>query len=237
MKIAIVDDEIVYTTYLEEIIKSLCLTPLPKIVLDPQIETFESGTELLSSGHVFDLIFLDIYMEGSSGIEIADVISKKSPSTLIVFQTSSSDHYADAFHSHAFEYLVKPYSAEAIEKILKEAIERIPSVPSSITINVDKLDIAILLDNIISIESDGHYLNFNLDGKPSERTRMTIAQVTEMLQNDPRFVMCSRGIIVNLDFMETYNKEMITLKNGISYPIQAANNKEILKKILEYIHS
>lgn len=59
-----------------------------------------------------DLVFLDICMEGTSGIETAQQLRRADPKVLIVFVTSSPEYVWDAFPVHPFDYLLKPYEEE-----------------------------------------------------------------------------------------------------------------------------
>lgn len=61
-----------------------------------------------------DLVFLDICMEGTSGIETAQQLRRADPEVLIVFVTSSPEYVWDAFPVHPFDYLLKPYEGRKV---------------------------------------------------------------------------------------------------------------------------
>ena len=65
---------------------------------------------------LYSAVFLDIYMDGISGIEAAQKIRETDRDALIVFLTTSEDHMPDAWRLHAFEYVVKPVTAEKLRK-------------------------------------------------------------------------------------------------------------------------
>lgn len=58
----------------------------------------------------YDLVFLDIYMEHTTGIQIAGKIREYDPKCQIIFITTSEGHAVHAYRLHALDYLVKPYS-------------------------------------------------------------------------------------------------------------------------------
>ena len=72
---------------------------------------FASGDEFLRAGgrEGYQVVFLDICMEGTNGIETAQRLRAADPDLLIVFVTSSPEYVWDAFPVHPFDYLLKPY--------------------------------------------------------------------------------------------------------------------------------
>jgi two-component system LytT family response regulator len=71
----------------------------------------------------FDIVFLDINMPGSSGLEVGYEMKFINPDVSIVFQTAYEEHALKAFDIGAIAYLVKPFSIEQ----LKSSLERIKS--------------------------------------------------------------------------------------------------------------
>ena len=69
------------------------------------VEKFLNGASLLEAArHVphFDLVFLDIYMPGENGIDIAKALRELAPDTGIAFVTTSTEHAVEAWiRSHS----------------------------------------------------------------------------------------------------------------------------------------
>jgi DNA-binding LytR/AlgR family response regulator len=68
-----------------------------------------------------DLLLLDIDMPGMSGIELADMIVDFEDPPKIAFITGRDDYAIKAFDISAIDYVVKPFSADRIEKLLEKA--------------------------------------------------------------------------------------------------------------------
>ena len=85
------------------------------------IDLYASGEAFLASQSRYDLIFLDIVMEGMDGIETARQLRARDMDCLIVFLTSSREYVWEAFPMHAFDYLVKPVEQERLDRVLEEA--------------------------------------------------------------------------------------------------------------------
>ena len=95
MKIAICDDEKKASETLLEILRE-CPESIEKT------DIYFSGEELLLAEEQYDLLFLDIDMEGIDGIETARKIRLKDKKVKIVYVTAYSEYAGKAFSVHAF---------------------------------------------------------------------------------------------------------------------------------------
>jgi PAS domain S-box-containing protein len=69
----------------------------------------------------FDLVFSDVIMPGMNGVELAVVIRERYPGLPVVLTSGYSSVLAE--HAHrGFELIQKPYSVEALSRILRKAI-------------------------------------------------------------------------------------------------------------------
>lgn len=65
-----------------------------------------------------EVVFLDIEMNGASGLDCAKIIEDLEPKTKIIFATAHSEYMSDAFELYAFDYLVKPFNVERVNHTL-----------------------------------------------------------------------------------------------------------------------
>lgn len=74
----------------------------------------ENAGALLQNKEVMhaDILFLDIYMEGASGIDAANILRGKGYNGTLIFTTTSREHYAEGFDLAAAHYLIKPITWE-----------------------------------------------------------------------------------------------------------------------------
>jgi PAS domain S-box-containing protein len=71
----------------------------------------------------FDMIFTDVVMPGTSGIELAEILRSRFP-TLPVVLTSGYSHVLAEEGAHGFELLQKPYTAEGLARVLQAAVSK-----------------------------------------------------------------------------------------------------------------
>ena len=76
----------------------------------PVVEEFSSGEEFLSrfTPGDYDIIFIDQYMDGLSGMNTAREIRSRDELAALVFVTTSREHAIESYGVRACGYLVKP---------------------------------------------------------------------------------------------------------------------------------
>ncbi|MBQ1250134.1 MAG: response regulator [Clostridia bacterium] len=83
-----------------------------------QTEGFTSCSAALAYAetHPIDIAFLDIHMRGIGGLGLAEKLVELQPRCRIVFCTGYEKFALSAFRLHASGYLIKPITAEAVQK-------------------------------------------------------------------------------------------------------------------------
>jgi PAS domain S-box-containing protein len=71
----------------------------------------------------FDMVFTDVVMPGISGIELAETLRSRFPELPVVL-TSGYSHILATEGSHGFALLQKPYTADGLARVLRNAITR-----------------------------------------------------------------------------------------------------------------
>lgn len=66
-----------------------------------------------------DVAFVDIDLNGESGLECAKVMTNIDPDIRIIFATAHSEYMANAFEIYAFDYIVKPFDVSRVERTLR----------------------------------------------------------------------------------------------------------------------
>ena len=105
-----VDDEILM---LGALVKAVTASPDIKEV--NKFSDCEEALEFVRNNSV-DIAFLDINMRGMGGLALAEKILAVRPDCKIVFCTGYEEYAIPAFKLHASGYLMKPISAEDVQK-------------------------------------------------------------------------------------------------------------------------
>ena len=93
------------------------------------LKSFSSCSEVLDyiEKKTVDVAFLDINMRGIGGMKLAEAILKRQQKCKIVFCTGYEEYAVSAFQMHASGYLMKPITAEAVQK----EIDHIKNAPDA----------------------------------------------------------------------------------------------------------
>jgi DNA-binding NtrC family response regulator len=90
-----------------------------------RLDTAENGQEALEKieGEQFDLVVTDVRMPKMNGLELLRAIKQNSPQTKVIMMTAYGDidNAVETMKSGAFDYLLKPFSAEILEATVNRA--------------------------------------------------------------------------------------------------------------------
>ncbi|MEN3951365.1 PAS domain S-box protein [Iodidimonas sp. SYSU 1G8] len=84
------------------------------------VDAREALAELAAGVARFDVVFTDVVMPGMNGIDLAKEIRRLYPRLPVVL-TSGYSHVLAEHGSHGFELLQKPYSIDALSRVLRTA--------------------------------------------------------------------------------------------------------------------
>ena len=230
MNIALVDDDAADRVRLEEILKEY--DSLHQ--LDMRLEQFSGGEELLRGYAPFryTVIFLDIYMDGISGIDAARKIRTVDDDAALVFLTSSESHMPDAFSLFATSYLNKPCTKDQVFRTLDHIFRLRTGGEGSFTFSYDRQNFSLPYGDIVSLETNGNYLSIaDKEGK-IYRTRMTFSAAIERL--DSRFLVLMKGVAVNMDRIVQIKDGRCRIQDGTIFPLRLKSQTELRETWLNY---
>ncbi len=81
----------------------------------------EALAQLKEEDLSFDVVFSDVIMPGMNGVELAQTIRERHPGLPVVLTSGYSDVLAKE-GAHGFPLLQKPYSVEALSRVLRQAV-------------------------------------------------------------------------------------------------------------------
>ena len=230
LNVAVCDDEKIIREQINELIK--------KEGQDIYTELYETGDALLASGKRFDIVFLDIQMDGRNGIETARMLRQRNEETILIFITGLREYVCEAFDVEAFHYLLKPIEeckfVEVLCRAKRELEKRNKQHKELLFIKTGKRSITLEKENILYVESMGKKVGIHT-------TRETIEAYASMNvleeQLGSSFYRCHRGYLVNLACVAEYTGKSITLNNGESIYMAKERYGAFVKTYMRYLRS
>ena len=206
-----------------------------------------------------EVVFMDIDLAGESGLDCAKTITELEPKTKVIFATAHSEYMANAFEIYAFDYLVKPFNLERVEKTLtrikgiqdafagKRSTATLEETSDKVVVTSeqykDKLMIkgkeqVTFLDkkDIILVERlDGETIITTTDGE--YHTSASLGSIEEKL-DEAEFMRCHNSYIINLSMIsqiEVYGRWTYTvkLKGTDATALMTAQKYEEVKQLYE----
>lgn len=230
MKVAICDDLAVDR---QRISKLLCQFSKQESITFKAYE-FETGEGLLNSlkNQYFEIVFLDIYMTGAKGIDIAKNIKEIHPEIIIIFTTTSKEFAIESYSLNIEGYIVKPISYKQFHSTLKKHCNNFKESLSYVTVIKDKIPIDIYLNTISYIEIYRrqcilHTTNGNID------TKTPINSISNyLLENN--FFKVGRNYIINFKFVHDFKGTYFLMNSGEKIPISLRNRLICKEAFYEY---
>jgi len=117
IKSIIVDDEQFTLDEIRDTIKGFNELEVVEATTNPN-----KALEIIKK-HNIQLAFLDIEMQGISGISLAEKMIEIKPNIEVVFITAYDNYAYDAFEANAIDYVLKPIRVERLEKTIKKVLK------------------------------------------------------------------------------------------------------------------
>lgn len=231
MNIAIIEDSGQELSLLERCLQSYLSSRQVYRVID----TYTSGEAFLENwpSKSYDLVFLDILMEGISGIEVARKIRETDSECLLIFISSSKEYALQGFEVRAFDYLLKPLSEERFQKTMDLCQNELAKHIRYIEVKESRTLVKIPLNEIIYTDYYNHYIQIHTAARLI-RSYQQFDVFSPLLLCYPQFLCCYLNCIVNMDHVDSVDKHDFVMENGERVPITRGNRNSIYQQYADY---
>ena len=234
VKIAICDDEKNIRAYLSALVK--------KQGMECEITEYATAGDYFADGVEHDILFLDIELEGPGqdmdGMKMARQIRgmEDTKQPIIIFITGYEKYVYDAFDVGAFQYLLKPVDEQKFAGVFRRAAEQAAAYTGqdkkALMIQYGGTGKTIPLRDIYYMESRNHKIAVHMkDGVLEYYARMS--DLEDELQG--QFCRVHKGYLINLSYVDEYNKTEVTLTNGDKLLISKYKYEDFVKAYLRFM--
>ena len=245
MNIAICDEE--------ETIRFTIRNLIEKQRIDCQITEFSSDRELIQiwerkTSVLPDILFRGIAKEGIDGIGIARKLRHWMEEgqkavwgslPLLIFVTAYPEYMLEAFSVHAFQYLLYPVRESIFESVFAQAVREYhylkpmkQAEPKELLVRNKTVLRKVPTDDIYYVESSNRKVILYLSKEKIEYYDKIGVLERELY---PRFFRIHKGYLVNMKYVEWYDRTELRMKNGESLLISKYKYQEFVKAYQDYI--
>lgn len=198
------------------------------------ISRFCSGQSVLESNTVFDVLFLDIRMQPTDGMEVARRLRAANFTGLLIFTTVLKENVFDSFEVGAFDYLIKPLE----DKRFEHTMDRVVSVlkkraQNNLLVKKGTECQVVPFSRITYCEIQGRIIHIH---QTNGETVVFYEKMENLIkQVDERFFRCHRSYLINLDFILSFRKGQASLADGSKVPISRLREQELSRILLEHM--
>lgn len=201
---------------------------------DIQTDVYHASVEFLEVYQPdYDVVFLDIEMPGSDGLQVAHEIRAKDTAVGIIFITNMAQYAIRGYEVNAIDFMVKPVGyynfAEKLEKAIRFSQKR--NRRYLLLRDEDGMN-RVSTSEILYVEKDRDYLVYHT-GLKNFRERGTMKDLKDKLSG-LTFSECTSGILVNLSHVRRIGKETVCL-GGETLPLSRRMKKSFTQDFIDYI--
>lgn len=199
------------------------------------IDIYINGEEFIEvfKSKKYDIVFLDIYMSGLTGIEISKIIFETDKNCKIVFITTSNSFASESYDVEAVGYIIKPVDKVRIKNLLDKCLSDLEKDNKYINFISAKNAYHIAYKDIVYVDNIMRKIRIHLCNNLIEINDSFYKNV-DILLEDKRFIECCRCVIVNMDHIIKIQGDDFIMDNNETVPIRKRNRKEIHKKYMRY---
>ena len=224
VRIAICDDESEVRARLRQaIFASKSLPP------DADSIEFSNGAELLKShtDRPFEIIFLDIQMEGMSGLEVGHEIRNTDKNVIIIFITGYQKYVFESFKIEAFDYIMKPIEDATVADVLRRALKKHKEQHYIVQFKCEDSYHTLHVSEIIYIECHTRRVkiateneSFYCFGKLNEYEKRLTPY---------GFLRCHQNNLVNMSYIKSIEKTCIVTATNENVDMSVRKRQDCLK--------
>lgn len=231
LDIAICEDERFQQGALEEMLYALG----KKLGIYLEVSVYECGESLLaevSKGVQYDVIYLDIEMEGMDGIRVAEALRNQDRIVQIIYVTQYDCYVRQSIDTMPSGYLVKPVNPEEFERVFRKISGWIQGKDAFYRFICDKIPRKVLLKDILYFKSSLRQVEIVCE----EGSYLIYRKLNEIEQelaaeNQKQFLRIHQSYLVNYNHIRCFGHNWVELQTGKRLSM-SRGRREIVEKRL-----
>lgn len=202
-----------------------------------EYQTYESAETFWEDGSFCDILVLDIDLPGMNGIELGKRLRAKGSKAEFLYITSYPEYAADSYLVDAYQYILKEQIAQRLPQILDKLIDtKIRHKKDYRVIGIKGGKKKLFYRDIIYIQKTskgGKYIEY-VTTEDTYHERIPVGQLLGEL-GDKRFILLDRGHVVNAQYIEKIEGNIVYLITGESFAVSRVQIVNARRQITAYL--
>lgn len=232
-RIAVCDDD----DMMRENLCSLCNEILTNDDIEYRLASFESASalekKLDAEGCPFDLLILDIQMEGMTGMELARSLRERGNRVSIIFVTACDDYLCEGYGVQPIHFLLKPVHREALASAIHTDL-KLNYIPKTAVVRIGNKLVHLSLPDIRYVESSNHSIMIH-QSTGNSTYYLSLSDLEKQLPLG-RFARCHNSYLVNLDEVREIGRTELALQSGETLPVGRTYYKAFQSAFVRYMN-
>lgn len=231
MNIAVCDDKTNDRKILCALVRDYC----EKHSLDANVEGFRSGKALLRRmGKIpFTVVMLDISLQNEHGEDIARTICDNYSDCNMFFCTASKEYGLLGFELNVRHYMIKPIVYSQVEEALNRCGSTLRFLGRTLLVSNKPVN-KVLMKDIFYVNARNKDCYIHTANGITQARQPMVKLAAEL--KTAAFLHCHRNYIVNLAYIQGYDKNDFILDNNDRIPIRRKGREDLKKAFRDYYH-
>jgi len=195
--------------------------------------TGEALYQDLADKKPIDLLFLDIELVSTSGIQIGKRIRNEleNPDISIAYISSKSSYALELFKIHPIDFLIKPVSAQDIWDTIDEALRLYHRGNTVFEYKANGYSCRLPHKYIIYFYSENKKINM----VTKDSTVQFTGKIKDTIVILPEcFIQIHQSYIINMNYISECSYETVKMSGGVELNISQPYRKMVRKSIMDY---
>lgn len=232
LKLAVLDDDSLIANEIENRLLRVC----KELNISTDIDVFVSGEEMIRAitpKQTYHIVFLDIAMEGSNGIDVSRYIRDKleDDAVQIVYISGENSYDRLLFEFRPFHFVAKPIDDEKIRELMQKYIRIFGKGQAVFEYRIGHEQFFVELSDVLYLESDNRKIKI----KTKNGENYFYGSLKEIIDKSEweGFLMPHTSFWVNNRYIKAFHPTHLTLINGEEIPVSKAKRKDMAIQILK----
>ena len=200
------------------------------------VTEFASADDLLAAyeqGNRFDLIFLDVEMAQTNGIDAGMRIKELDKQAILIFVSAHPQYAVFSYDCDALYYIVKPIDGDKFDRVLGKAMEKYKLLHQEYVLkNLGDVR-RLAITDILYVEICRKHLLFHT----TTGTYETVGKLNEALEELHLFGFCQvhQGYVVNMNHIKSFAQNDVVLSDGTHVMVSVRKKTEVLRQYANFL--